>query len=69
MTYVHHCNVTEIVRFLLMLAHLSESYSCTVSVYMQSKMCIIITRPSKGVGGGVTYVPSLKFEKCGRFAF
>ena len=52
-----------------MRAHLSESYSCTVSVYMQSKMCIIITRPSKGVGGGVTYVPSLKFEKCGRFAF
>ena len=35
-----------------MLAHLSESYSCTVSVYMQSKMCIIITRPCKGVGGG-----------------
>ena len=54
-----------------MLAHLSESYSCTVSVYMQSKMCIIITRPCKGVvgGGGVTYVPSLKFKKCGRFAF
>ena len=35
-----------------MLAHLSESYSCTVSVYMQSKMCIIITRSCKGVGGG-----------------
>ena len=35
-----------------MLAHLSESYSCTVSVYMQSKMCIIITRWVGGGGGG-----------------